>query len=814
MAYKKKNIKDSKKPQTIFGISREIIFVIAAAWIYIVSAAFMRDRNVMWGISHLFELQGTFNLLNFLSLCLSYVVSIIFFAGTVIGIHLIGNLLLSAFRVNFNSDEEKTLMSIAAGAGVLSLSMFAFALLGLLYPFFMYVLWAVGVIFGFKKARNSINSFSFKEIKLTAGTKIILFILFVALLFNFIMAFTPEIFYDTLNYHLGVPNIYKQFGQYVELPYKHHASFPLVPQMTFLFTIMIDSTAAAKLLNLAFAIFTALAVYIFSRDRLDSAKTGFYAAVIYLLIPNVLFRSWTVTTDTMLTFLTFLSLWGIINFIIKKEKRWLILSAVFGGFVMGSKLTGIFFVTSIFILIVAFGVYTLINKFKLAVLWGVIMITVFSPWLIRNTIETGNPVHPQFENFFTTEYPYNIVLEEKGQEHKDRITHFTRVEKLKNIISMLWDIPVQGGKFDTPYDSPDYYMTGALFLIFIPLLLLFKGKREETKVIKYLLVFSAASYFFWGIQSEKVKYFAPAFPSLALLAAAGADRMAKAGQIGSIVASGVLGFHLMVNFLTMSFVAQNVYIPFSLVTGMVSRDEYLSDTRQMYPNPSYNSFKYAHDNLSNDVKILVSCEAKTYHLKRPHISFAPSMREPLMIYTSYEEINSGRDLYEFLDEKNYSHIIFNAPEAVRTSSYGYLDLIKEEEVLVQQEFFNEHLNMLYKDNNSFLYEIVESSDEPVYNPVLDVLNHYHQQASESMLENIERGVDGAQKEEFLEKITERADIMLEINNSNAQAHYFNSYSYYLLGNAEKAVYHASNAARLNGAYEQLYQKIKNAIEER
>ncbi len=800
MEKKKENITKTG----IYGVAVPIILLIAAAWIFIVSASFMYGRHINWGLSYLLELQGEFELVRFLGLCLRYLISIVFFTGTIIGTHFIGDKILALFKLEFKSVHGRAIISIGLGTGVLSLLMFAFALAGLLYSALIYSLWALGVFFGFKNIKKVNMSLSLNIKEYSGWEKVCLIMIAGIFLFNLIMAFTPEIFYDSLNYHLGVPNIYLQAGHYVELPFKFHSSFPLIPQMSFLFMIMIDSTAGAKLLNMAFTFLTAAAVYVFSRDRVGAPKAGLYAAVIYLFVPNVLFRTWTATTDTMLTFFTFLSLWALINFFIEKNNKWIILSAIFGGFFMGSKLTGAFAVVGICALILIASRKSFKKAFKRLILWGGVTLLVFMPWLARNFIETGNPFHPFFSTRLSTKYPYDMLDQSSSLE--SGMSEFTETERFKSLLFLPWTLSTQGGRPGGSYASADYYMPGALFLIFIPILIVFKGDPKRKKILAYLGLFSVFTFIVWAIQDEKVKYFALAFPALSILAGIGIQRMSLSGALGKVLALGTLIFHLTVNFLFMATMAHALYMPASLTTGALSRDEFLSQTRTMYPAPSFSVFEYVHDNLPEDINIIVSGDAKTYHLDRPHISFAPSQISPLLVYINEEGVENARDIYHLINEDEFTHLIYNAPEALRTAGYGYMDLNREE-VTILEEFFNRHLNLLYTDNGVFLYEIVEFSEESVENPFLQVFVIYHQNAASNLIERALSEGRMKRRRQLLENSLERSYKIIDSGLKVARAYYYASYANYLLGKTDRAIEYARDAVMVDPGYEGYHEQL-------
>ncbi len=426
------------------------------------------------------------------------------------------------------------------------------------------------------------------------------------------------------------------------------------------------------------------------------------------------------------------------------------------------------------------------------------------PWLLRNYIETGNPVHPFFSSRLSSRYPYDMI--ESGEVYEPGISRFTRMERLRKLFLLPWTLSTEGGKRGR-YDSPDYYMPGTLFLIFIPLLFLFKGEKEERKILLYLGLFSLFAFISWGIQDEKVKYFALAFPALSVLAARGAEKLSLQGPLFRLLSCGTLLFHFSVNFIFMSMLAQTVYMPLSLVTGALSREDFLSETRAMYPAPSYSVFEYVNHNLPEEVNIIVSGDAKSYHLDRPHVSFAPSGLLPIVTYINLEEVGSGSDLYGILREEEFTHFIFNIPEALRTAGYGYMDL-SPEEVRIYREFFDEHLKLLYSDQGVFLYELKESAPEPVQNPVLQVFLSYHQDAAEDLIQDAVSETESGEREKLLEEAAERAEYIIDSGLGSARAHYYLSYSLYMLGETEEALAQASKASEIDSRYNDYYRQIR------
>lgn len=772
----------------------EIIFYfISLIWLYIVCVNFFKYHSIHLNILYLFKIQGQFNFLNFLKLLLDYTLATVLLVGILIGAFYLGSKIIKLLKIQLKSPTEKFVFSTGLGLGTLAYLIFAIGLMRLLYSSVIYILWAGLLILGIKQF---LNLFKNKvNLKFPLEYKFVILFLIFLIVFNFLMSFTTEMFYDSLNYHLGAPNCYRLYHRFLPIPYKYHVNFPLTMQMLFLFGIMLKGTMVAKLINFTCGILTLFGITYFCRKHFKSTTMGIIASTAYYFVPNVMFRSWTATTDIGLTFFTFLSLSALINSISEKNNRWLTLSAIFAGFIMGIKYTGVFFIFGL-IMVLLLEKNKITGKIVKIFKWSGILLIVFSPWLIRNIMESGNPVHPFFEKYINVKHPYQLAPRSSA-EFYSKPTSRLQLQKFINLMKLPWELSIKGGG-TKKYDSPSYYMIGAIFLAFIPLLLFLKTNNK--KFVYPLLIFSLFSYVFWGLWSSKTKYYAPAIPALAIMAGYVIVKVREINKSAGKIF--ILVFFILIsgNFLFMLPLAHNIYQPFSILTGSLSPDVYLSSSRPGYPYPSYSIYKYINDNLSKDTKVLIFGDAKSYYIRRKFVAFSAGSFNPLIEYLN--NADDVKTFYDYLKQKNFTHIVVNINEGIRTGGYGNLYFSKRDfEIL--DGFWKKYVKEIHKSNGVYLYEILSEKEAekqhtvPV-NTVKATYRNYN-------FNNAAKHIKNKKWNQALEIFNE----LLDKNVSDHQIFYLTSVCYYYKGEYDNSKKYVNMAYKIKQDAE--YKKLLDVL---
>ncbi|MGM0442534.1 MAG: glycosyltransferase family 39 protein, partial [Elusimicrobiota bacterium] len=494
-----------------------------------------------------------------------------------------------------------------------------------------------------------------------------------------------------------------------------------------------------------------------------------------------------------------LSLITMLDFINTKSIKWLILSGIFGGLAFSMKYTAVFFIFGLFFLLFTYK-GKLTKKLKHAFIWSVIVMAVVSPWLIKNYVETNNPIHPFLESKFNV--PLQHQMAPKNRKGDNIISSpLSRLNRLKKLPKMPWELGTMGGG-TKKYGSPDYYMTGAVFLAIIPLLLFIKSKYNLD--LLRLLIFSLLCSIAWGMAAlPKVKYLAPIFPALSLMVGFGGAKINKSEKYFGKFILLIIAILVLSNFLFMVPHAHLTYKPLSILTGTTSKDKYLATSKPGYPNPSYGAYKFANENLPKNSKILIFGDAKCYYLKRKFTAFAAKGRNPLIDYI--QKSSDAKDFYDLLKEKNYTHLIVNIREGIRTGNYGNL-YFTPDELKILDNFWKKYVKKVYDKNHVYLYEIKKDIDRdkhpvPENTPQLTFI-HYKLPKIQKLLKN-------KKPQDALTELQPLTELKIE----NYNIYYLAGVTHYYLKNFKESKSYLEKAHRIRPSeeIEELIQRVESRL---
>ena len=277
-----------------------------------------------------------------------------------------GRLFFRIFKINFFNSLEELVFSVGFGFGIIAYLVFFIGILGLLYSSLIRIMIFLVAIIGFVDLKKKPMKAIFEKEKLPFADICALIILVFALLLNLAGALSPEIFYDSLVYHLAVPNYYKLNHKVVNMPYVFLSNLPAVASMLFTTGLLIKDEIISKLINYSAALFCCITLLSISK-RYFNLKIGIWASLIFYAITHVMLSSWSCGTETILVYFSILSLYAIMNYNLE-QKNWLIISSIFAGLTMGVKYTGIFAAIG-----VIFAYLTVNRKFSLEIIKKVVI---------------------------------------------------------------------------------------------------------------------------------------------------------------------------------------------------------------------------------------------------------------------------------------------------------------------------------------------------------------------------------------------------------------------------------------------------------
>lgn len=463
--------------------------------------------------------------------------------------------------------------------------------------------------------------------------------------------------YDVLEYHLQVPKEYYQAGRISYLPHNVYGSFPSVVEMLYLLNMVlleddVDTGTSANLIHFSFALLTVYAAWVlgslWSRragvvSGVAMATTGwlgYLSGLAYvengmiffgLAATAVLLRSSRHTPDEAAP-----------GESLRRRRGYIALAGLFAGFACGCKYTAIPMIAGP-LLIATFLLpkQTIRHKFENGLIFALLALVSFSPWLIRNMALTGNPVFPLVNRVF------DASPEGWGPEQTDRWERGHQPgESERTIVGRL-----QALWRHVPADGLQRFGPAILLLGLVGLL---GRKRDRTDLI--LVVILSLQLVVWLFATHLYARFAVVFLiPLTLLAGRGVmDGGRRANLLISVLCVGA---------------CWNFYFAAKLVgsegaLGGPGSSFYDGD------QPGYEYFKLVNDELPGYAKILLVGEARAFYFRRPVSYNVVFNRNPFaqVVRTSRSE----RQILDWLADEGYTHVLVNWLEIQRLrTSYGF-----------------------------------------------------------------------------------------------------------------------------------------------
>jgi hypothetical protein len=209
------------------------------------------------------------------------------------------------------------------------------------------------------------------------------------------LALAPPIKFDSLVYHLLLPDAYLREGRVVYLPWIMKTGMPQTAEMLYTWAMAIAGGSGAAVFGWATGTVTiaGLLGYLYQRFEARTAWVGTAALMAGFTLPVAL--SWAYVDWWCLTF-GFGALVALDQWRQRGERRALVLAGVMAGFALGTKYPA-------GVLGLAAGAALLLHTWRrreklLAriLIFGAAAIIAPLPWFIKNVLTTGNPLYPLF----------------------------------------------------------------------------------------------------------------------------------------------------------------------------------------------------------------------------------------------------------------------------------------------------------------------------------------------------------------------------------------------------------------------------------
>ena len=484
-------------------------------------------------------------------------------------------------------------------------------------------------------------------------------------LFPLIYASLPPSFYDTLVYHLGIPNLYLQ-----------HQGFVAAPQFLFANTSIyyeISLIPAVFAGDLVPRLFHFLVGVIFILSFVDAAvqffnvKRRFILLLLLISMPVTFFLLTTVKNDLLSAFFILVG----IKYYLKNRIR---LSALFWGFSIGVKYFNAL-ALGIFLILVFFKEKKFKLNVRVIIIFGLVVVGILLPLFTKNYVFIKNPFFPFLNHQFPNEY-FDDSRFAAMKHNVGKIVHSVR-----DLIAFPYTLSF--------YELGSGGIVGAQFLIFLPFLVLKKQKKRFLLVFSLLFLLVGANF----TASTRFMYIAIALLSIYTIL------VYQSLDILDIKMMKYLFFLIIgLNVITAFGLHERSYRAHYLYSGKLNIEQYKASGF-----PSYPAVAYINKNTPGDSKVLVVGEARNYYLKRPYSVSSGADYSILKKYLSVS--HTYDDFIAALKQDNIHYIIYNSREFDRLQK-DYNRLTKEE-MIKYSDFLNDlKQKSVFKERPLYVFKII------------------------------------------------------------------------------------------------------------
>lgn len=505
-------------------------------------------------------------------------------------------------------------------------------------------------------------------------------------------AMSPQVDFDVIEYHLGGPKEWYRQGQITRLPHNVYTSFPCLTEMLLLTGMVIYGdwdwgALAGQAILAGFAPLTAIGLFATGR-RWFSSSAGALAALVWLTTPWVYRISIIAYAEGGLACYLFSafamslrlvwdgdrsdnneatpnarpSMSGTEN---SQQAGLPFTCGLLSGCAMSCKYTGLLSVVLPVGLLVACSIWRSATKpnrlRKMALIGGLFgagVLLAVGPWLLKNLVETGNPVFPLAYNLFGGS-GRDAIMDAQWRSGHSR--HYS------GPVEILSDLPV---KLSDVVANNDWH--SALMFGLAPIALL-ASWRKKVWVLWSIVGWQFLSWFLFTHQIDR--FYVPMFPIVALLAGCAANWLTSSSQAGAWVGGTLIAANIFFNAWMMEQQRMSGFNAGRMDLQAVSRIA-------VSPSLDWINTEYAAGRLPRNTNILCVGEAALFHARFPYV-YNTVFDRSLFEKWFGERTESGGfrlrptdEIRATLREKGITHVLVNWMEILRyrePGSYGYTD---------------------------------------------------------------------------------------------------------------------------------------------
>ncbi len=508
------------------------------------------------------------------------------------------------------------------------------------------------------------------------------FLIFGILIAQIVLGSLPPTARDELTHHLALPKLYAKAGRILEVPFALHSYYPMLLDMLYSPWVRWGWDSVPKQIHGLYGLLTGLLLYAHLGWRL-SPIYGLLGFLVFISTPAVFRLGHWAYVDLGLTFYSTASLLCLLQWMEAKEtKSWLLLAGLSAGFALATKPNGLL----VFFLLVLLFSFALAREkesrfwrtARRALLFMLLALVPFSPWMMKTLLQTGNPLFPLFGG-----------ASEGGPEGLGIFGRrfFLYGETWLEIAALPLRVFFSGQD-----DKPQHFdgVLNPILILFLPWV--FKGKWLGEK--KIFLAFSLL-YFLYGLflVEMRIRYILPIVPPLVILLIYGIHnvylRIARPLWLFAIVIIllALNGFYAWKDFRANS--------PLGYLQGRESREAYLSRFLPEYP-----TIRYLNHNLPSSARVyFLFTGRRVYYCDCDY--FYDSAENPWLLLRMIQRARNQDDIRVELQKKGLTHFLVREALIKR-----FLDNnLTSEQQKLWYSFAGQHLEGVFHSGGYSLYHI-------------------------------------------------------------------------------------------------------------
>ncbi|MBN1595701.1 glycosyltransferase family 39 protein [candidate division FCPU426 bacterium] len=571
----------------------------------------------------------------------------------------LGQWVLHRFFKQAPSRLDEVLYSFALGLILLSLTVYFMGMAGALYAWLFGMMLLAGTSFGiwwlWPRHREFIPRTGWLWGKSPAVDR--LFIVAVGGFFflNAIMLPVPETFFDSLVYHLAVPEQWILAHAIHYRPTVFFSNLPMNIEMLYTWSLLISDAGLCRLLHATLGLLAALSVFSLAR-RFFGRRAGLWAAGIFISTPVVSMNMQVSGVDVGAAFFAILAFMAGLDWGLNRAgKRTAVLAGILAGAALGCKYNTVFMLGPGLLTAWLYRFYHGERKWKmllknaLLIAGGTLLLLL--PWFVKNLVFTGNPVYP----FLYQYIPSKNIHPDKMRQQMEGFREFNR-RTWKQFLLQPWDLSF--------FAATSNSYIGTVYLFMLPgFLLAGLGWRRGPPSLRLFFIVAFLATLVWSLQTRITRYLIPILPLAGILGAWALQKTdGWSNKAGLAVRLTVIGLILWAWGETTSILMPHKD-PAGIFLGLESREAYLN---RMLMN-SYTALARIINQLPGPVKVLIVGETRSFYIRRPATAATVYDYNPFI-----EDIAAAADaatVWRHWRSQGYTHVFIHHQEAVRTRGY-------------------------------------------------------------------------------------------------------------------------------------------------